>query len=122
MYLAAPTVDAFRQISSWIKTRDQLLEWAGPDVTYPFTAESLMAQILSPNLNSFSLFDRHSVDQDASELIAFGQYYSRLDCCHLGRLIVSPRHRGKKSIDTLVELLNEAGKNDLACSTGSLFF
>ena len=56
-----------------------------------------------------------------SEMIAFGQYYLRLNHCHLGRLVVSPQWRGKKVIALLMQALIDLGKQKLRVNSSSLF-
>ena len=66
-------------------------------------------------LTSFALLS------DRDELLAFGQYYERIGRCHLGRLVVSPNHRGKGIAAELMKQLCEKGMQALSLNECSLF-
>ncbi|GHA11190.1 hypothetical protein GCM10008090_21190 [Arenicella chitinivorans] len=55
------------------------------------------------------------------ELVAFGQFYNRLNFCHLARLVVNPEYRGRGLITLLVEYLCGTGCLHLGVRQASLF-
>ncbi|MFT5135074.1 MAG: ribosomal protein S18 acetylase RimI-like enzyme [Arenicella sp.] len=55
------------------------------------------------------------------ELLAFGQFYQRLDKCHLARLLVAPKQRGKGLAKVLINLLSELGRQSFVLAGDSLF-
>ncbi len=68
-----------------------------------------------PELPSFSLVG------DDRELLGFGQYYLRAGRCHLARLVISPRHRGRGLGAFLVRALCRRGCRKLGARYCSLF-
>jgi len=103
------------ELMSWFDNEQQLKQWSGPNFDYPFTEVSFKKDIRLNELPSFTLLD------DDNEMVAFGQYYSRLNRCHFGRLIVKPSWRGKGVIAQLIQALIEAGTEDLGINSYSLF-
>ena len=104
------------QLITWFSNQQQLSEWAGRGVSYSDIkqAENLVEQLSIDDMPAFSLLNE-------GELLAFGQYYQRLDCCHLCRLAVAPSHRGKGLISTLIYHILEVGYKELSLNTASLF-
>lgn len=102
-------------LMSWIGDRQQCQLWGGPTFRYPFTAQTFAEDSRWRELPSFVLTgaDKHP--------LAFGQYYNRLDRCHLGRLIVAPDQRGRGRGRTLVTQLARRGCAELGVSVCSLF-
>ncbi len=100
---------------SWFSSEQDIAQWGGPGVRYPFDLSSLIADIKLSSLDSFCLLD-HNV-----ELLAFGQCYERLGHCHLGRLAVAPSHRGKGLVNELIAGLIEFGTKKFAVAPSSLF-
>ncbi len=100
---------------AWVENDDHLLQWTGPGMRYPMTTDTLSQALYSSGWPGFSLVSSND------ELLAFGQYYLRLGRCHLCRLIVSPKHRGKGIAQRLLMLLSDRGCNDLGVSGCSLF-
>lgn len=104
-----------REMMNWFDTERQLKDWAGPDFRYPFTEASFIEDL---KLDKLAFICLVSSDQ---EFLAFGQYYQRLNKCHFGRLLVSPKHRGKGIVSSLIKELSVKGKKDLGVSAFSLF-
>lgn len=100
---------------SWFKTERDVRDWAGPSIRFPFTATSFTEDACVNQLESIAMTD------SSGELLAFGQFYQRLDCCHLARLVVSPHHRGQGLITKLVEHLSNTGCQELGVQRVSLF-
>lgn len=115
MHLFEPNYEHFVEMASWVLSQEQLHEWAGPSVRYPCSAATLMSDFKLDELISFSLLD------DDNNLVAFGQCYERVDCCHLGRLIVAPDFRGKAIVASLIERLSLKGCDQFNTNVCSLF-
>lgn len=103
------------QLASWFNTPDECASWSGSTVRYPFTQSSLFDDLNNQNWASFVLLNENS------ELIGFGQFYSRIGRCHLARLVVSPQHRGQGVAAKLIDNLLEIGLTQLAVNEASLF-
>ncbi|WP_206018259.1 hypothetical protein [Pseudoalteromonas sp. Z9A5] len=73
MRLNEPSDANFIEIMSWFSTEEELSIWSGPGFRYPFDLSSFKSDLKLDSLKSFSLV---SVEGD---LLAFGQYYLRLD-------------------------------------------
>ncbi|MFT6407494.1 MAG: ribosomal protein S18 acetylase RimI-like enzyme [Arenicella sp.] len=115
MTLIIPTISHYSELLSWIASADQLTNWAGPNIAYPSKVELLINDLQAKGWSSFSLISKKH------QLLAFGQYYRRQGCCHLCRLIVSPKHRGKGLVETLIEGISLEGYRELGVNACSLF-
>ncbi|MCH4295039.1 GNAT family N-acetyltransferase [Shewanella sp. 3B26] len=109
--LTAPTASDYLELASWIADAEQARRWAGPNLPYPFTADSLEALLALPGINvsSFCLVD-------ARGMCGFGQFWQPLPAAvsasaaiensvHLGRIIISPHQRGRGLGRALIEQL-----------------
>ncbi|MEO9945427.1 GNAT family N-acetyltransferase [Paraglaciecola sp.] len=115
MRLTQPSDANFIELMSWFSTEEELSIWSGPGFRYPFDLSSFKSDLKLDSLKSFSLV---SVE---GNLLAFGQYYLRLDKCHLGRLIVNPNFRGQGIASHLIQKLGVLGKTELKTDSCSLF-
>lgn len=115
MRLTQPSDENFIELMSWFSSEDELSIWSGPNFRYPFDLSTFMSDLNLNDLKSFSLISSEG------DLLAFGQYYLRLGKCHLGRLIVNPRRRGKGIASHLISQLSILGKSDLNTESCSLF-
>ena len=115
MRLVRTTEEQLFELMKWFSSEGDLKKWSGPGFRYPYTLASFVEDIKSDSIQSFSLVDEHQY------LFAFGQYYRRLERCHLGRLVVNPQARGKGIIATLIKQLSEKGMKELQVSGCSLF-
>lgn len=115
MRLTQPSDENFIEIMSWFSNEEELSIWSGPNFRYPFDLSSFKSDLKLDSLKSFSLV---SVE---GNLLAFGQYYLRLDKCHLGRLIVNPNFRGQGIASHLIQKLGVLGKTELKTDSCSLF-
>jgi len=115
MKLIPATVQHINDLMPWFTCEQQVAIWAGPNFSFPFSKESFLRMIKWQELASFSLVN------NSGELIAFGQFYQRLDCCHLGRLVVNPLMRGQGIGKTLVNELSRKGMENLKLAKLSLF-
>lgn len=75
-------------VAAWLPDQASTLRWAGPRIIFPFDAAQLEVQLQVPGGKSYTL-------QSNGEIVAFGQHWVlEVPSVHLGRLIVSPTHRG----------------------------
>ncbi|WP_078084665.1 GNAT family N-acetyltransferase [Microbulbifer mangrovi] len=103
------------ELISWIDSEAACHQWGGPWFQYPFDARSFSRDCRWRELPTFV------VEDNRGQLLAFGQYYNRLDCCHLGRLIVSPGFRGAGIGTLLITQLIAHGCEALQSDRCSLF-
>jgi len=115
MHLIEPQENHLIELMSWFNNAQELENWSGPNFRYPYNLSSFIDDLKLSTLNSFVLVSKQS------EFLAFGQYYQRLGRCHLGRLIVNPKCRGKGLALELMRHLCELGLNDLELNECSLF-
>lgn len=99
----------------WIGSQQQCIQWGGPNFRYPFDLQSFSEDCRWSELPSFAL------ENAEGELLAFGQFYNRLEHCHLGRLIVAPQARGQGIGARLIRALVAAGCDALNLQHCSLF-
>lgn len=100
---------------SWFVSEKALREWAGPDFRYPFDLASFKNDLQLNKKDSFVLLSKKG------EFLAFGQFYLRLRRCHLARLVVNPKFRGKGYAPILIEQLCEIAHKKLKLEECSLF-
>lgn len=98
----------------WFKSEQAVFYWAGPDITYPLQLKRFKTE------SKFSKSHSYVLKRDR-QLLAFGQIYNRLNHCHLGRLVVSPKHRSQGVGKYLIEALILEGQQLLQLSNASLF-
>jgi len=115
MHLIEPQENHLIELMSWFNNAQELENWSGPNFRYPYNLSSFIDDLKLSTLNSFVLVSKQS------EFLAFGQYYQRLGRCHLGRLIVNPKCRGKGLALELMRHLCDLGLNDLELNECSLF-
>ncbi|MCE0557975.1 GNAT family N-acetyltransferase [Motilimonas sp. E26] len=115
MQLVQPTEQHLVAMMSWFSNQQTLTEWSGPNFRYPFNLASFTDDLNLNKLSSYALLS------DRSEFLAFGQYYQRLNKCHLGRLIVNPKFRGYGIAAKLMSHLSEQGLKQLKVNDISLF-
>lgn len=90
--LRVPATADYAAIASWIPDAESALRWAGPRVSFPFTASGLPALLAVPGggESSYCLVD------GAADPCGFGQHWvAQPGTVHLGRLIVAPNARGR---------------------------
>lgn len=115
MKLVPATDDHVSEIMGWFPDRRSCQIWGGPEFRFPFTDLTFLEDTRHRELPSYGL-----VDAD-DRPIGFGQYYLRLGRCHLGRLVVSPEHRGRSFGRWLIGGLVEIGARHLGVDECSLF-
>jgi ribosomal protein S18 acetylase RimI-like enzyme len=110
-----PIEDAhLAQMMTWFPDADATLVWGGTPFRFPFDAQTFREDT-HLELPSFALVG------DDGAFAGFGQYYRRLDRCHLARLAVAPHARGSGCGTALVRELSAAGRAALGVSGDSLF-
>ncbi len=115
MKLITPTNEHLLEMIHWFADQAELLDWSGTVLDYPLSLSSFAAELNITLLSSFILVG------ESDEVLAFGQYYLRNHKCHLARLIVNPKHRGKGLVAKLIELLSKEGCSELNVKETSLF-
>jgi RimJ/RimL family protein N-acetyltransferase len=113
--LASPSNAHIDALMQWFPDAASVAVWS-PSTRFPFTEQARF--ILESKLDeipSWVLVD------DADTPLAFGQYYARHGCCHLGRLVVAPERRGEGLGAALIRLLIERGTAELGTARCSLF-
>ena len=103
----------------WFSDERQIASWGGPGFTYPMSPEDFFGALKLDELTSFWMVNT------GGDKVGFGQFYLRLQRYHLGRLVVSPEHRGKGYGQTLVSLLlqqvQQGSPGEQTLSQASLF-
>jgi len=99
---------------SWFTDRESIRQWGGPGFRFPFTHETFLEDIHWQAMASYSAVDNQ-------QPLAFGQYYGKLDHCHLARLVVDPGKRSRGFGSRFITALMEIGKLDLKLNSCSLF-
>ena len=107
--------DHMEILRTWSIKHDEITQWAGPNIRFPHTQQTFLADLKHSELPSYGLIN------DKKELVAFGQFYQRLGHCHLGRLIVNPDFRRQGIAKILVEKLSVKAQQALKLSALSLF-
>ncbi len=98
----------------WFNSEKSVLYWSGPGVTYPLQIKRFKTESKFHKSHAYVL-------KQGREVLAFGQIYNRFDHCHLGRLVVSPKHRGQGVGSLLIDALLKEGQSLLGLSKASLF-
>lgn len=115
MKLIPTTTPHIDELIQWFSSEAQVAQWTGPNFVFPFVRESFITMIKWQEIPSYTL-----VNNDG-KVLAFGQFYQRLNCCHLGRLIVNPTLRGQGLGKVLIQQLANKGKATLKLENLSLF-
>lgn len=102
-------------MKSWFPDRRSCQIWGGPQFRFPFTDSTFLEDTRSHVLPSYVMLGADD------QLLGFGQYYLRAGRCHLGRLAISPEHRGAGLGRWLVGGLAELGVRELGVGECSLF-
>ncbi|WP_339719384.1 GNAT family N-acetyltransferase [uncultured Paraglaciecola sp.] len=115
MTLTAPTEQHYLQLKNWFSNHQAIYTWGGPNMAYPMSDDNFLKCLTAEHFNSFCLLN------DEQQLVAFGQYYRRLEHHHLGRLAVNPKYRGQGLAKTLIKLLLEQAYLTQTAKGASLF-
>ncbi|MBL4631221.1 MAG: GNAT family N-acetyltransferase [Paraglaciecola sp.] len=115
MLLTRPTEQHYLQVKNWFSNHQDIYTWGGPNMTYPMPDEDFFKLLTAEHLTSFCLLN------DEQHLLAFGQYYRRLDRHHLGRLAVNPECRGQGLAKILITKILEQAYLTQPAKGASLF-
>lgn len=102
-------------LRTWCVSKIEIERWAGPNFRYPHNFQSFLEDLKLEVLPSYVLINENE------QMIAFGQFYERLQHCHLGRLVVNPIFRRQGAAKVLIEELSKLGKKSLNLCSLSLF-
>ncbi|MEM7082286.1 MAG: GNAT family N-acetyltransferase [Pseudomonadota bacterium] len=114
MRLVEPNPERLDTLFGWFDNDAAVRRWGGPVMRIPMSRTSMEEDAQIGVLASYFLVD----DQ---EVLGFGQYYDRLNRCHLGRLVICPNRRGERLGQQLIERLVHDGHQRLGLSEQSLF-
>jgi ribosomal protein S18 acetylase RimI-like enzyme len=115
MSLVYPTEQQYLQVKNWFRNHQEIYTWGGPNMAYPMSVENFLKCLTADHFKSFCLLN------DEQQLVAFGQYYRRLEHHHLGRLAVNPKHRGQGLAKILITKILEQAFLDQSAKGASLF-
>jgi ribosomal protein S18 acetylase RimI-like enzyme len=115
MSLIYPTEQQYLLVKGWFSNHQQLCSWGGPNMTYPMSDEIFLKLLTADHFKSFGLLN------DEQQLVAFGQYYRRLEHHHLGRLAVNPNYRGQGLAKILITKILEQAFLQQSAKGASLF-
>jgi len=115
MRLAQLTENQLQEMMTWFTTEQELIDWAGPNVRYPFDQSSFSEDLKLNKLNSYAFISPNF------ELLGFGQFYECMGRCHLGRLAINPKCRGQGYAFELIKQLCAIGLSELQLKECSLF-
>ena len=89
------------QLQTWFKNQHEIYTWGA--IRAPMSCSEFIHHLRRAHLHSYSLTSQQQ------HLLAFGQYYLRLNRHHLGRLVVNPAHRGEGLAKQLIcQLIDKA--------------
>jgi ribosomal protein S18 acetylase RimI-like enzyme len=112
--LVAPNDAHITALMQWFPDAASVALWS-PANSFPFERERFIEDARLRELASFMLVDTGDAP------LAFGQYYERLGCCHLGRLVVAPHRRREGLGEQLILHLLARGTQVLGTTRCSLF-
>jgi len=115
MKLLEAALEHLREMMGWFPDVAACRAWGGPEFRFPFTEATFLEDCRWESLASWALV------KDDGALLGFGQFYLRAGRCHLGRLVISPAHRGRGLGHRLVGGLAELGCRRLGLTECSLF-
>ena len=113
--LKKSTVGDIDRLMKWFPDEQSTVVWGGPGFRYPFTRHSFAEDMHWGKMASYRLSNADG------QFAAFGQFYERLGCINLARLVANPEMRGQGVGKRLVGMLMQAGQPLFACSRFSLF-
>jgi ribosomal protein S18 acetylase RimI-like enzyme len=103
MSVIFPSQQQYLQVKTWFSNFQAIYTWGGPNMTYPMSDDNFVKYLTEDHIKSFCLLN------DKQQLVAFGQYYRRLEHHHLCRLAVNPKYRGQGFSKILItEILEQA--------------
>ena len=115
MSLSYPTEQQYLLVKEWFSNHQEIYSWGGPNMTFPMSDENYLKHLTANHLKSFCLLNNEQ------QLVAFGQYYRRLEHHHLGRLAVNPQYRGQGLAKILMTQILEQAFEEQPAKGASLF-
>lgn len=96
------------ELIGWFVTETDAKKWGGPSIHFPLTFDQVKIDIEWDVADSFSLIGENG------NLLGFAQVFNKFGYKHLGRIVVSPKMRGRKlGYKLMAVLLNVVGKKDV---------
>jgi ribosomal protein S18 acetylase RimI-like enzyme len=115
MSLIYPTEQQYLQVKDWFNNHQEIYTWGGPNMTYPMSDNNFLKLLTADHFKSFGLLNNQQ------QLLAFGQYYRRLEHHHLARLAVNPQYRGQGLAKILITKILEQALLAQPAKGASLF-
>lgn len=106
MRIRSATEQDLAELSGWFETESDVKNWGGPAVHFPLGLEQLKIDIAWDTADSYSLVD------ESRNLLGFGQAFFKYGCRHLGRIVLSPKIRGRKLGEKLMTALLNSTSTD----------
>ena len=110
-----PTEQQYLQVKGWFNTDAEIHTWGGPNMTYPMCDKDFLKHLTADHFKSFCLLNQEQ------QLVAFGQYYRRLEHQHLSRLAVNPTYRSQGLAKVLITKILEQAFLAQSAKGASLF-
>jgi len=90
LILRQPLASDYKSLASWVPDALASRSWAGPKISFPFSAAELPGLLTVAGSRSYFLAEGNSSPN------AFGQHWVIAEgAVHIGRIIVAPRFRRK---------------------------
>ena len=102
-------------MSTWFADASSLQRWGGPTFRFPFDSASFREDLLHRQQRSYVL---RSADSD---IVGFGQFYSRWQRIHLSRIAIHPQQRGRGYGKVLLTQLLQAADDVAELTEFALF-
>jgi RimJ/RimL family protein N-acetyltransferase len=94
---------AYADLISWVDSEELLMQFAGPSLSFPLTAEQLDKSLEDKNRYAFTI-----VDIDTKEKIGHCEIYLMENSAKLGRILIGKeQYRGKGVGEQIVKKLTE---------------
>jgi RimJ/RimL family protein N-acetyltransferase len=104
-----------REIMAWFPDKKSVYLWGSPYTRYPLTEDTFFEDIYWSRINSVVALT------DDGEVLGFGQFYLKLGRCHLARLVINPKYRGRGSGPKFISALMRHGSEQLDTRQFSLY-
>jgi ribosomal protein S18 acetylase RimI-like enzyme len=102
-------------IIQWFPDKESVMRWGSPYTRYPLSEETLFEDIYWDRIDSLVARSGNG------DLLGFGQFYPKLNRCHLARIVINPEYRGQGLGELFVATLMEHGAAELGTDGFSLY-